>query len=42
MENSRNQGMVDLVTTEEKLKKLAAQNSFKQYKIFHENELQWS
>ena len=29
--------MVELVTSEEKLKKLAAQPSFKQFKIFHEN-----
>ena len=28
--------MVDLVTSEEKLKKLAAQPSFKHFKIFHE------
>ena len=36
MENLRNRPMVDLVTSEEKLKKLAAQPSFKQFKIFHE------
>ena len=29
--------MVDLVTSEENLKKLTAQPSFKQFKIFHEN-----
>ena len=28
---------MDLVTSEEKLKKLAAQPSFKQFRIFHEN-----
>ena len=33
----RNQHTVDLVISEEKLKKLAAQPSFKQFKIFHEN-----
>ena len=33
----RNQHTVDLVMSEEKLKKLAAQPSFKQFKIFHEN-----
>ena len=37
MKNLRNRRTVDLVTPEEKLKKLAAQPSFKQYKIFHEN-----
>ena len=37
MENLRNRRTVDLVTSEEKLKKLAAQPSFKQFKIFHEN-----
>ena len=37
MENLRNRGTVDLVTSEEKLKKLAAQPSFKQFKVFHEN-----
>ena len=37
MENLRNQRTVDLVISEEKLKKLAAQPSFKQFKIFHEN-----
>ena len=31
------ENLVDLVTSEEKLKKLAAQPSFKQFKIFHEN-----
>ena len=29
--------MVELMTSEEKLKKLAAQPSFKQFKIFYEN-----
>ena len=28
---------MDLVTSEEKLKKFAAQPSFKQFKVFHEN-----
>ena len=37
MENLRNQHTVDLVTSGVKLKKLAAQTSFKQFKIFHEN-----
>ena len=37
MENLRNRCAVDLVTSEEKLKKLAVQPSFKQFKIFHEN-----
>ena len=37
MKNLRNRRRVDLVTSEEKLKKLAAQRSFKQFKIFHEN-----
>ena len=37
MENVRNRRTVELVTSEEKLKKLAAQPSFKQFKIFHEN-----
>ena len=37
MKNLRNRRTVDLVTSEEKLKKLAAQPSFKQFKIFHEN-----
>ena len=36
MENLRNRRTVELVTTEEKLKKLAAPPSFKQFKIFHE------
>ena len=36
-ENLRNRRTVELVTSEEKLKKLAAQPSFKQFKIFHEN-----
>ena len=37
MENLRNRRTVELVMSEEKLKKLAAQPSFKQFKIFHEN-----
>ena len=37
MEHLRNRRKVDLVTSEEKLKKLSAQPSFKQFKIFHEN-----
>ena len=37
MENLKNRRAVDLVTSEEKLKKLAAQPSFKHFKIFHEN-----
>ena len=37
MENLKNRWTVKLVTSEEKLKKLAAQTSFKQFKIFHEN-----
>ena len=37
MENLRNRRTVDLVTSEEKLKKPAAYSSFKQFKIFHEN-----
>ena len=37
MENLRNRRTVDFVTSEEKLKKLAAQPSFKQFIIFHEN-----
>ena len=37
MENLRNRRTEELVTSEEKLKKLAAQPSFKQFKIFHEN-----
>ena len=37
MENLRNLRTVDLVTSEEKLKKLTAQLSFKQFKIFNEN-----
>ena len=37
MENLRNRRTVELMTSEEKLKKLAAQPSFKQFKIFHEN-----
>ena len=37
MENLRNRCTVDLVTFEEKLKKLAAQPSFNQFKSFHEN-----
>ena len=37
MENLRNWHTVELVTSEEKLKELAAQPSFKQFQIFHEN-----
>ena len=37
MENLKNRCAVDLVTSEEKLKKPTAQCSFKQFKIFHEN-----
>ena len=37
MGNLRNRRTADLVASEEKLKKLAAQPSFKQFKIFHEN-----
>ena len=37
MENLRNRHTVDLVTSEEKLKKFAAQPSFKQFKSFNEN-----
>ena len=37
MENLRNPSTVELVTSEDKLKKLTAQPSFKQFKIFHEN-----
>ena len=37
MENLRNRSTADLVTSEEKLTKLAAQPSFKQFKIFDEN-----
>ena len=37
MENLRNRCTVDLLTSEERLKNLAAQPSFKQLKIFHEN-----
>ena len=37
MEDLRNRCTVDLVTSEEKLKKLRAQPSFKKLKIFHEN-----
>ena len=44
MENLRNQYTVDLVTSEENLKKLAPKSSFKQVKIFHENlvAVQWA
>ena len=35
--NPRNRRTVVLVTKEEKLKKLAAQSSFNQFKIFNEN-----
>ena len=37
MENLRNTRTVDLVTSEEKLKKLTAQPSFNKFKIFHKN-----
>ena len=37
MENLRDRRTVDLATSEEKLKKLVAQPSLKQFKIFHEN-----
>ena len=37
MENMRNRRTVDLVTSEEKLKKLSAQPLFEQFKIFHES-----
>ena len=37
MENLRNRRTVDLVKSGEKLKKFAAQPSFKQFKICHEN-----
>ena len=37
MENLKNRCAVDLVASEGKLKKLAAQRSFKQFKILHEN-----
>ena len=37
MENLRNRRTVDLVISEEKLKKFEAQPSFKQFKIVHEN-----
>ena len=37
MQNLSNRHTVDLVTSEEKLKTLTAQPSFKQLKIFHEN-----
>ena len=36
MENLRNPCSVDLVTSKEKLKKLTAQPSSKQFKIFYE------
>ena len=36
MKNLRNRRTVELVKSEEKLKKLAAQPSFKRFKIFHE------
>ena len=35
MENLRNRRTLELVTSEEKRKKLAAQPSFKQFKVFH-------
>ena len=37
MNNLRNRRTVVLVTKEEKLKKLATQSSFNQFKIFNEN-----
>ena len=37
MENMKNRRTVEFVTSEQKLKKLAAQPSFKQFKVFHEN-----
>ena len=37
MKKLRNPCTVDLVTSDEKLKKLAVQHSFKQFKIFNEN-----
>ena len=37
MENLRNRSTVELVTSEEKWKKLTTQPSFKQFKFFHEN-----
>ena len=37
MENLWNRRTLDLVTSEEKLEKLAAQPSFNQFKIFREN-----
>ena len=39
MDNLRNRRTVALVTPEEKLKKFAAQPSFKQFKMFHENRV---
>ena len=39
MENLRNRRKIDLVTGERKLKKLAAQPTFKSYKIFHQHLL---
>ena len=37
MQNLRNRRTVELVTSEEKLKKLEAQPCFKHFKTFHEN-----
>ena len=37
MEKLKNRHTMEFVTSDEKLKKLAAQSSFKQFKIFHEN-----
>ena len=37
MENLRHRRKVDLVNTSDKLKKLAAQPTFKTFKIFHEH-----
>ena len=42
MENLRNQHTVELVASEEKLKKLTAQPSFKHFKIFHETWWLWN
>ena len=37
MENFKNRHTVDIVTSEEKLKELATQPAYKQFKIFQEN-----
>ena len=39
IDNLRNRRTVELVTPEEKLKKLTAQPSFKQFKMFHEHRV---